>query len=155
MNDYPSLFDEPVGPPADEDPRVGGEGDVFALAWEVLGSSPPGETEPESPILRTVRARREEKASALGLVAKWANYRKAKGYVTIHDPATGEWHDLPYRSAPTWAQWETTKRSELYRHTGDYGVFDLNADQMHEIWEEENPRLEEEGIIEEHELPDD
>jgi len=51
-----------------------------------------------------VRARREEKAAALGLVAKWAPYKKAKGCVTIHDPMTGEWHDLPYRDVPTWAQ---------------------------------------------------
>jgi hypothetical protein len=109
----------------------------------------------ESPILRAVRERREEKAAALGLVAKWASYKKAKGYVTIHDPTSGEWHDLPYRDAPTWARWEATKRSELYRRTGDYGVFDLDAEAMNAILEEESPPQEEEGIVEEYELPDD
>lgn len=48
-----------------------------------------------------------------------------------------------------------TKRSELYRRTGDYGVFDLDAEAMREIWEEEHPPQEEDGIIEEYELPED
>jgi len=114
-------------------------------------------SEPESKVLKAIRERKEEKARALGLVARWAPYGSAKGYVSIHDPTTGEWHDLPFKQAPGWAKWETTKRSEIYEKTGDYGAFDLDAAQMHKVWEKENPPAspEEEGIVEEYELPED
>jgi hypothetical protein len=46
------------------------------------------------------------------------------------------------------------KRSEMYR-AGDAGAFNLTAAQMEEIWQSERPLLEEEGIVEEYELPDD
>lgn len=107
-------------------------------------------------MLARARTRRLEKARELGLVAKWASYKKAKGHVSVHDPATGKWHDLPWKDAPSWAKWEAGKRSALYKATGDRGAFDLTAGQMRQLWEEEHPPSEaEEGIVEEYELPDD
>ena len=130
------------------------------MAKEVLGEEPPAAESEEDlpPALAAARARGVEKAEALGLVAKWASYKKAKGYVQVHDPTTGEWHDLPWKDIPDWAKWEATERSTIYRSTGDAGAFDLTADQMREIWEEKHPPSEAgegEGIVEEYELPDD
>src|SRR5215212_1320829 len=47
-----------------------------------------------------VRKRREQ-ASVLGLVARWSRER---GYISIHDPTTGEWHDVPTKEAPPWSK---------------------------------------------------
>ncbi len=55
-------------------------------------------------------ARAREEASALGLVARWS---REFGYVSIHDPTTGEWHDLSVEDAPGWAKNEALKRKEL------------------------------------------
>ena len=41
-----------------------------------------------------------EKASALGLVARWSRHF---GYISIHDPVDGTWHDLPTGDAPDWS----------------------------------------------------
>jgi hypothetical protein len=43
------------------------------------------------------RARRAAKAAERGLVAKWS---KKLGYVGVHDPTSGEWHDLTAKAAP-------------------------------------------------------
>ncbi len=48
-------------------------------------------------------ARRLEQASELGLVAVWS---KHFGHISIHDPTTGEWHDLRREDAPGWAKRE-------------------------------------------------
>jgi len=80
-----------------------------------------------------------------GLVARWS---KAFGYIAIHDPITGQWHDLPTKDAPDWARREAHKRKELWRG-GNKQAFDLARAQMEEIWEAEHPP-EEEGIVEEH-----
>jgi hypothetical protein len=106
-------------------------------------------------MLKAAQRRRLEKAEALSLVAKWADYKKAKGHISIHDPGSDEWADLPYEAAPSWAQREARKRSEIYRSTGDARAFDYTAAEMHAIWEEEGPPQKEEGIVEEYELPDD
>jgi len=158
MNNHPSLFSGVAGvgdPLRDAGPKIQDVAEVFALAREICGVEHRLDDDKDSPVLNAIRERKRENASALGLVAKWANYKKAKRYVTIHDPTSGEWHDLPVKDAPTWAQWEATKRSAIYKRTGDYGAFDLNAQQMRVIWEEESPPQAEEGIVEEFELPDD
>jgi TubC N-terminal docking domain len=88
----------------------------------------------------------------LGLIAAWS---KAEfGYVSLHDPTTGEWHDVATKNAPGWAKWECRKRKELYK-AGDARASRLSSKQMSEIWEDEHPDLEEEGIIEDHQIEED
>lgn len=43
--------------------------------------------------------RKLEEADRRGLVIKWS---KEPGYVSLHDPATGEWHELPTSGCPPW-----------------------------------------------------
>jgi hypothetical protein len=137
--------------------------EVLAMAHEVLGrqvadgEAGDGSAPPLAPALEAARARRLERAAALGLVARWADYKTAKGHIAIHDPASGEWAEVPYKDAPGWAQREARKRSELYRQTGDARVFDYDAATMRAIWEEEQIAQgeEDEGIVEENPLPDD
>jgi hypothetical protein len=110
-----------------------------------------------TPALIAARERRLERAAALGLVAKWADYKTAKGHIAMHDPGSGEWVEVLYADAPGWAQREARKRTELYRQTGDARVFDYDAATMRSIWEGEQvePEDSEAGIVEEYELPND
>ena len=89
------------------------------------------------------------KTDELGLIASWSH---EFGYVSLHDPVSGVWHDLAVKDAPGWAPWESRKRQELYR-AGDYRAYRLSARQMEEIWEAEHPPdmdlIEEEHPIEE------
>lgn len=151
-NGQPSFFDEPAEEVLCSSGKIQDIEEVFALARECLGLSS-SEDDPVPPVLARVRARRLEKAGELGLVAKWASYKKAKGHVSVHDPTSGEWHEMPWKAAPSWARWEASKRSDLYKATDDGRAFDLTASEMRQIWEEH--ALEEEVIVEEHELPDD
>jgi hypothetical protein len=155
-----SFFDEGEAPEDGHkenlgDPLIESEDEVFALARGILPSLKDAEEEHLPPMLKAAQRRRLEKAEALSLVAKWADYKKAKGHISIHDPGSDEWADLPYEAAPSWAQREARKRSEIYRSTGDARAFDYTAAEMHAIWEEEGPPQKEEGIVEEYELPDD
>ena len=86
-----------------------------------------------------------ERASELGLIARWSRHF---GYISIHDPTTGEWHDLKAEDAPGWAKREAHKRREL-RRAGDPRAHDLMREDMEEIWETEHLGKEE-GIIEDH-----
>ncbi len=43
--------------------------------------------------------RRLEEADRRGLVIKWA---KEPGYVALHDPTTGEWHEVLSSECPPW-----------------------------------------------------
>ncbi len=88
-----------------------------------------------------------ERASELGLVARWSS---EFGYVSMHDPTTGEWHDVQTKDAPPWAGWEAAKRKELRRTEGATRM--LSAAEMEEIWETE--RYAEEAIVEEHPVED-
>jgi TubC N-terminal docking domain len=38
-----------------------------------------------------------EEAERLGLLIKWS---KEPGYIAIHDPTTGDWHDVPASGCP-------------------------------------------------------
>lgn len=40
-----------------------------------------------------------EEADRRGLVIKWS---REPGYVSIHDPTTGEWHELATTDCPPW-----------------------------------------------------
>ena len=48
-----------------------------------------------------------EKASRMGLIASWSQHH---GYVSLHDPTTGEWHDLGTEDAPGWSLREARRR---------------------------------------------
>ncbi len=43
--------------------------------------------------------KRLEEANRRGLVIKWA---REPGYVSIHDPTTGEWHEVAAPECPSW-----------------------------------------------------
>ncbi len=43
----------------------------------------------------------------MGLVASWSQHY---GYVGLHDPTTGEWHDLSTEDVPGWAKREARWR---------------------------------------------
>ena len=88
-----------------------------------------------------------ERASELGLAAKWSI---EFGYISMHDPLSGEWHDLPTKEAPSWAKWEAGKRKELNK-AGNHRASRLTSRELERIWEEERvPTPPEEGIVEEH-----
>src|SRR5215208_3659470 len=38
--------------------------------------------------------RKQEEAHRLGFVAKWS---REQGWISLHDPTSGEWHDFPTR----------------------------------------------------------
>src|SRR5215218_962191 len=59
----------------------------------------------------TAKTATTTEAEALGLVAAWS---VEFGFISVHDPTTGEWHDLHWKDAPGWARWEARKRKELY-----------------------------------------
>jgi TubC N-terminal docking domain len=43
--------------------------------------------------------RRLEEAASRGLVIKWS---REPGYLSVHDPTTGDWHDLLASCCPPW-----------------------------------------------------
>lgn len=43
--------------------------------------------------------RRLEEADQRGLVIKWS---REPGYISIHDPTTGEWHEVQTSGCPSW-----------------------------------------------------
>ena len=57
-----------------------------------------------------------EHASKLGLVARWS---KHFGFVSVHDPTTGLWHELRTEDAPGWAKREASKRKGLRKRRGE------------------------------------
>ena len=103
---------------------------------------------PETPITPPSKTSKTREAQRLGLVATWSH---EFGFVSIHDPLTGEWHDLPVKDAPAWAISEAHKRKELYRD-GNRKAYRLTACEMEEIWETEHLASEDEGIVEDHPL---
>jgi hypothetical protein len=84
------------------------------------------------------------KASQLGLVATWS---VEFGYISLHDPATGEWHDLKTTDAPGWTVGEARRRKELYK-SGNRRAYRLTARDMEEAWKSDQPV--EEGIVEDY-----
>ena len=92
-----------------------GDGDRGTASEE---RRPPAINSVPSPILEA-RNRRRERASALGLVARWS---KEYGFISVHDPTSGEWHDLPMKEAPDWAKSEVFKRKKLKKAGGDWMI---------------------------------
>lgn len=135
-----------------------GRGVVFTLGVDRRIRYAPryAATEAEREVLRlrrdeVYRLLWKERYPPLGLIARWSNLY---GYVSIHDPTLGEWWDVPAKDAPSWALNEARRRKELYR-AGEARAYTLTATEMEALWEQEHPEPEEEGIIEEHPLPDD
>ncbi|WP_119068749.1 hypothetical protein [Rubrobacter indicoceani] len=52
-------------------------------------------------LIRIIEAERIklEAAAKRGLVIRYA---KERGYIAVHDPATGEWHEVPASGCPAW-----------------------------------------------------
>ncbi len=114
--------------------------------------NPPSKTS-KTPLLNlptsTNRADKTDKTSEaekLGLVATWSG---EFGFISMHDPTSGEWHDLHWKDAPGWARWEACKRKELYGG-GNRKAYRLTSREMAQIWEDENSSSAEEGIVEDH-----
>jgi len=82
----------------------------------------------------------------LGLVASWS---REFGFVSLHDPTTGEWHDLPTKEAPAWALDEARLRKQLYRN-GNKRAYRLTSRQIGELWREEHPPETDYGIVEDY-----
>ncbi len=129
-----------------EEPTIASVSEVRELAREHFNRHAPPDAEP--PLLKARRRLRAETSGAdrRGLVARWS---RVFGYIEIHDPTEGEWHDLPWKEAPSWSRWEARKRKDLAKF-GDRRALDLPAGGIREIWEAENPPAVEEGIVEEH-----
>ena len=105
----------------------------------------PESKNPETPISASSKTSKTIEADRLGLVVTRSG---EFGFVSIHNPTTGEWHDLPTKDAPDWAGREARKRKELYR-SGNRKAYRLTSLEMEEIWKTERP-VEEEGIVEDH-----
>ncbi len=100
---------------------------------------------PKTPINATDKTDKTPEADALGLAASWSG---EFGFISIHDPTTGEWWDLHWKDAPEWSRWEAKKRKELYKE-GDRRAHRLTSREIAEIWAAENRTSREEGIVEE------
>jgi predicted metal-dependent hydrolase len=50
-----------------------------------------------------------EEAERLGLLIKWS---KEPGYIAIHDPTTGEWHEVLASECPPWVTEEAKARRQ-------------------------------------------
>ncbi len=99
----------------------------------------------ESVRISTAKTAKTTEAEQLGLVATWS---VEFGHVSLHDPTSGEWHDLRTKEAPDWAVREARKRKELYRD-GNRRAYRLTSQEIGEILEGERPP-EEEGIVEDY-----
>ncbi len=97
-------------------------------------------------ITRPDKTDKTPEADALGLAASWSG---EFGFISIHDPTTGEWWDLHWKDAPEWSRWEAKKRKQLYKG-GNRRAHRLTSQEMARIWEAENRSSREEGIVEEH-----
>ena len=72
---------------------------------------------------RTDKTDRTSEDDQLGLIATWS---VEFGYVSLHDPTTGEWWDLRTTDAPGWAMGEARRRKELYK-SGNQRDYRLTA----------------------------
>ena len=98
---------------------------------------------PEKPTIKTSKT---PEPAQLGLVAAWS---AEFGYVSLHDPTTGEWHDLKTTVAPEWAVGEARQRKELYK-SGNRRAYRISARDMEEVWKSDQPT--ERGIVEDYPL---
>jgi hypothetical protein len=97
----------------------------------------------QNPTPKTAKTTPE--ADRLGLVATWS---RVFGYLSIHNPTTGTWHDLPTKGALDWTRREARRRKELYK-SGDRKAYRYTSGKMEQLWEAERAP-EPEGIVEDH-----
>ena len=95
---------------------------------------------------RTDKTDKTLECARRGLIATWS---VEFGYVSLHDPTTGEWHDLKTSVAPEWAVGEARQRKELYK-SGNRRAYRLSARDMEDLWKSDQPP--EEGIVEDYPL---
>jgi hypothetical protein len=101
---------------------------------------------PKTPIKPPSKTSNTPESERLGLIATWSH---EFGFVSIHDPTTGEWHDLTTGDAPDWAVREAFRRKDLYR-SGVRKAYRLTSREMEEIRESERSSPgNEDGIVEE------
>jgi hypothetical protein len=145
-----SLFDpDPVEGNWSGNRKIESVTEVLELARQLSSTPADGVTLEEVPaFIARGRERRARRAAEVGLTARWS---RRFGFVEIHDPTTGEWHDFHTKDAPSWAKWEAGKRKELYK-AGNRGAYDLTSAEMQELWDLEHPP-DEERIVEDHPLP--
>jgi hypothetical protein len=106
--------------------------------------------EPPPEYVLRARSARAARAGKKGLNARWS--KEEFGYISLHDPLTGEVHDVETKDAPGWAKWEAGTRKAMYK-AGRRDAYDLTSAQMSQIWEEEHPvpsAQADKGIVEEH-----
>jgi len=84
-------------------------------------------------IRRSSESQREQ-ADALGLVARWS---RQFGYIAIHDPTTGEWHDVTTKDSPDWAKSEAFLRARLRKVRGITRL--LSRAELEQFWAGELP----------------
>ncbi len=106
-------INEPVGAGEGEGEKPRTRENLTAKTAKTSDSTPPkrGSTD-----LSECARRKLEQASERGLVAIWSRHF---GFVSVHDPTTGEWHDLRTEDAPGWAVREARqhKRDKAYPPT--------------------------------------
>jgi hypothetical protein len=125
--------------------------DLFDKPKTDLLKPPPGSLStpgdgPPNEYVRRMREARASRAAARGLTVKWS---REFGFLELHDPLTGEVHEIATEDAPAWAKWEASRRKTLYR-IGRGDAYDLTSAQMAQIWAEEHPVPVDEGIVEDH-----
>src|SRR5215212_6412302 len=103
----------------------------------------------ETPESLAAKTAKTTEAERLGLIATWS---ALFGYVSMHDPTTGKWHDLQTKDAPAWAVGEARRRKEQYR-AGNRRAYRLTSSEIEELWRAESPV--DEGIFEDHPLEED
>jgi hypothetical protein len=84
---------------------------------------------------RTDKTDKTFECARRGLIATWS---VEFGYVSLHDPTTGEWHDLKTSVAPEWAVGEAKQRMELYK-SGNRRAYRLSARDMEDLWKSDQP----------------
>src|SRR5215216_2442514 len=84
-------------------------------------------------VRRSIESQREQ-ADALGLVARWS---RQFGYIAIHDPTTGEWHDVTIKEAPDWAKSEAFLRARLRKVRGITRL--MSRVELEQVWAGELP----------------
>lgn len=151
MNQY-ALFDDwrEAEHARDTDAPIASTSEVRELAREHFNLPTPPDAEP--PLLKARRHLRAEASGAdrRGLVARWS---RTFGFIEIHDPIEGEWWELPWKEAPSWARWEARKRKALHK-SGDRRASERSSQDMEELWREEHPPEPEIGITEDHPVPE-
>jgi hypothetical protein len=103
----------------------------------------------KTPESLTAKSAKTTEPERLGLIATWS---AQFGYVSMHDPTTGEWHDLQTKDAPEWVVGEARRRKEQYR-AGNRRAYWLTSSQMEEHWRAESPV--DQVIVEDHPLEED